>query len=168
MKACFIAFMFFFVVFANANDLLEVSKQCNGALTGTINRPEIPPASCSVTAKKIAPGFNVSLQGEGPSMFFFDVYVDVNLNNKNIPIRFIVFEDEKDYNAIQAIVQTAYAMRSLVSIILPNPTVSMKLYDLSVFNVKRKTEKACYKSVALDGSIVAINCSIQSIQLSAN
>lgn len=168
MKKFLIAFMLFFAAFANAKDYLNVNSQCNDGMSSTtVNQLGMSPTSCSLIATKIAPGLDLHLQGEGLSMFFFDSFVYVTLNNVDIPIRFVVFEDEKDYNAIQAIAQTAYATRTPVSVIFQNPMRAGGLYDLATFNTKRTTEKTCYKSV-VNGSIVSINCPIQSIQLNLN
>jgi len=90
------------------------------------------------------------------------------MNNKDVPIRFVVYEDEKDYNAIQAIVQTAYATRTAVSIIFENPNIEGNHYDYETFLTKRKTESKCYVNEDLKGNIAFVNCPIQAIQLSSN
>ena len=163
-------------VLANANDVLNISTQCNNGSSGSnqYNQPKIGAASCYLTAVSVTPGFDLRLQNE--SCFFFDSGIkfpgselnsSLNLQNQSIPIRFVIFEDEKEYNSVQAIVQTAYATRTPVLVIFANPKI--KLYELNTFmGSKRKTEKNCYIARDLNNAVTSINCPIQSIQLGAN
>lgn len=159
-----------FAVYAQANDLLDVQKNCNNghSETGDYARPAIAETSCFLTTARIAPGFDIHQQTDNPTVFFFDSFVYIKMNNKDVPIRFVVYEDEKDYNTIQAIVQTAYATRAAVSIIFSNPKIEDNLYDYETFLTKRKTDSKCYVNSDLEGNIAFVNCPIQSIQLSSN
>ena len=170
MKLSIILLATVFTVCVHANELLDVQKQCNDGYSATGNYAQsgISETSCVLTATRIAPGFDIHKQTDIPTLFFFDSFVYVKMNNKDIPIRFVVYEDEKDYNAIQAIVQTAYATRTAVSIIFENPNIEGNHYDYETFLTKRKTESKCYVNEDLKGNIAFVNCPIQSIQLSSN
>lgn len=170
MKLYSVLIAMLFAMYAHANDLLDVQKQCNNGYTPTGNyaQPAISETSCVLTATRIAPGFDIHQQTDNPSLFFFDSFIYVKMNNKDVPIRFVVYEDEKDYNTIQAIVQTAYATRTAVSIIFENPNIEGNHYDYETFLTKRKTESKCYVNEDLKGNIAFVNCPIQSIQLSSN
>ena len=142
-----------FAVFVHANDLLDVQKQCNNGYLATDNytRPRISEASCVLTATRDAPGFDIHKQtGKSTLFFFFDSFVCAKKNNKDISIRFVVYENDKDYNAIQTIVQTAYATRVTIEIIFDNPAMTNCRYDYVTFLSKRKTESECYVNEAFE------------------
>ena len=171
MKLSSILIVMLITVFAHANDLLDVQKDCNNghSKTGDYAQPAIAESSCILTAMRIAPGFDIPQKNDNrPTLFFFDTFVYMKLNDKDIPIRFLVYEDEKDYNTIQAIVQTAYATRANVSIIFANPNIADNLYEYETFLTKRKTENKCFVNKDLKGNVAFINCKIQTIQLSSN
>lgn len=173
MKLYAILLAMLFTVSAHASDflnVLDISQQCNNGhvITKIYAQPGISETSCVMNATRIAPGFDLYLQTDYPSFFFFDTFVYIKINNKDVPLRFVVYEDEKDYNAIQAIVQTAYAKHSAVSVIFANPMLPGNLYDFKSFFARRKTEKICYTNNDLNGEIAFVNCSIQAIQLSSN
>lgn len=162
------AFIMAMVAFVYADELLDVTKNCNKghSAEGEYVQPGISEASCVLSTSRIHPGFDLDFQKVGlPSRFFFDTFVNVKMNDKEIPIRFFVFEDEKEYNAIQALIQTAYATRSSVSVIFANPMLSENLYDYETFLTKRKKTKKCYTNNNIKGVISYVNCSIESIIL---
>ena len=152
-------------VFANAqgtglNHLLDVNSKCSS--TSSV-LPGIEVGECRLDVSKMAPGFELHLQ-DGRTRFFFESFYSIKMNvndNSGLPIRFVVWEDEKEYNAIQAIVQTAYATRAPLSIVFDNPKKSVYNLDEYYITTTRKREKTCY----LKDNI--IYCPIKSIQLGA-
>lgn len=152
-------FVFVFAYCAFAEKILDQTA-CNMGSSQNSN-PGIPAESCSITSFKIAPGTNTSLNGS--SMFFFDQDVTANLVingiQKNLPIRFVVYSDEKDYNTVQVLIQTAFASRSSLSVIFVNPLYKLLQSDSHLSN------RACYINKDRDGNVININCPIQAIQI---
>lgn len=185
MKKLLFVFIFIFAIFANA-EYLNTTTQCNnGPLSSNsasssssstssasgYNQSGIPPASCVLATTHIAPGFGLSATVNDPSFFYFDSGYLVNLSGigNGIRIRFVVYEDEKDYNAIQALVQTGYATRAPVHVIFENPTVSV--IDYATYKALKKTGnqgKTCYTVSDLNNQVSVLNCPIQAISLDAN
>lgn len=161
-----------FAVFAIARDVLDISSYCNNGYSASnqYNVPQIADSSCYLNTVAVTPGLDMNILGL--SYFFFDTNVDfpgsdLKLGNQSVPIRFVVFDDEANYNAVQALIQTAYATRAPVTIIFANP--KLKKYEFSEFMLsKRKTEKKCYVAKDLNNDVVSINCPIQSILLGLN
>lgn len=169
MKTIFLTLAFFLTISANAYEFFDTKTQCN--TSSEINQPNIPKKSCRMHVVRTAPGFNFANSSDDPSFFFFDSNYSISLdkNSDPLPIRFIVLDDEKNYNAIQAIVQTAYATRAPLSINFANPTTDI-LDEDSFMNSKKSgtLEKRCYKVANLKGKTILIHCPIQSIQLGSN
>ncbi|MBR6942963.1 MAG: hypothetical protein IKH55_07880 [Fibrobacter sp.] len=174
MKKILFTIMFVLAVFANADGLLDVNTYCNDGknpVTNEYNQPGITDTSCVLVATKVNPGFDMPVPVSGGiPWFFFDSGTTINIPGytKPVGIRFCVFSDEANYNAVQAIVQTAYATRAPVSIIFSNPTRTGKPYDLATFHARRANDKNCFKAEDLNGDIVSIVCPIESIQLGSN
>ncbi len=169
MKSVFFTLAFLLTVCANANQLFDANSDCN--TSSIINQPDVPKNSCRMLVSRTAPGFNLANSANALSLFFFNSNYSISLDKNSglLPIRFVVFEDERDYNAIQAIVQTAYATRAPLSINFSNPTVDI-LDEDSFMNSKKsgKIEKRCYKVLNSNGKTALIHCPIQSIQLGSN
>ncbi len=177
--------MFLFVICAQANEIFDLESQCNKGELGLksssskkasssssaagYNHSEIPSASCSMLVTKLAPGFNFSEKAGDRSQFYFDTFYDVVLNGVTLRVRFFVCDDEKDYNAIQAVVQTAYATRTTLSINFVNPQVNVLNFD-EYENLKNKGTlvKTCYFAHDLTQAATTLYCPIQSIQLGYN
>ena len=125
--------------------------------------PGINQGDCRLEATKIMPGFDLNLQA-GVTRFFFDTFFSFQKEGttNSLPIRFVIWEDEKEYNAIQAIVQTAYATRAPLTVIFTNPNVKLLNFTDHYINTERKTSKACYSTGDM------IYCPIKSIQLGSN
>ena len=198
MKKIF-SLLFVLVTIVHAYDAFDTSTQCNDGMLGVTsssssknsssssqntsssssskksssssgyNQPEIPPASCSMLATRIAPGFNLSGTASDPSLFFFDTFYYIKINNKDLRVRFVIYDDEKDFNSIQAIVQTAYATRAPLSINFPNPMLNVLDYN-SYINFKKSGQPkyVCYTVSDLTGLATSLLCPIQSIQLGTN
>ena len=184
MKPRTLAIVFFLAMWAGAEDVLDAGTFCNdgkmheyakadGTKEIRYNLPAIPDTSCYLVATEVKPGINIS--PAGVSLFFFDQNFSFSLNvkengvvkKKTLPMRFVIFEDEKDYNAIQAIVQTAYASRGSLSLIFTNPGV--KTYDFSTYiQSKRKKESWCYTTTDASGNVIQLQCPVQSVQLFPN
>jgi hypothetical protein len=181
MKWILSVLVLFFAVFANADDVLDVKTQCNNgpissssstSSSSSANRVVgLADTSCYLIATTIRPGFDLPVESDGPSSFYFDQNYSIQLKNvkKPVPIRFVVYEDESNYNAVQAIVQTAYATKAPLSVIFANPTLRSKPYDLDTYlTKKRKKDKNCYTSEDVKEGVIALNCPILSIQLHSN
>ncbi len=125
--------------------------------------PGINQGDCRLETTRIMPGFDLNLQA-GVTRFFFDTFFSFQKEGSTnpLPIRFVIWEDEKEYNAIQAIVQTAYATRAPLTIIFTNPNVKLWNFTDHYINTDRKTSKACYSTGDM------IYCPIKSIQLGSN
>lgn len=136
--------------------VLNVAEQCSLAAGVEQN-------DCRLKTSKIMPGFDLNLQN-GATRFFFDSFFSIQVNGSSnpLPIRFVIWEDEKEYNAIQAIVQTAYATRTTLSIIFVNPHHETYVFSDDYVNTIRKTSKACYSAGGM------FYCPIKSIQLDPN
>lgn len=147
------------VYFAFAQRVLNQAA-CNMGNSQNSNMG-IPAESCSITSFKISPGTNTSLNGS--SMFFFDQDVTVNLmingTQKNLPIRFVVYSDEKDYNTVQVLIQTAFASRSSLSVVFVNPLYKLLQSDSHL------NSQACYVNKDRGGEVVSLHCPIQAIQI---
>lgn len=154
--------MVFVIVFACCSFAQRVLDEsaCNMGNSENSNLA-IPPESCSITSFKIHPGTNTPLNGS--SMFFFDQDVTANImingTQKNLPIRFVVYSDEKDYNTVQVLIQTAFASRSGLSVIFVNPSYKLLQSD------NHLNSQACYLNKDRGGNVVSLNCPIQAIQI---
>lgn len=152
-------FVIVLAYFAFAQRVLDQAA-CNMGNSQNSNMG-IPAESCSITSFKISPGTNTSLNGS--SMFFFDQDVTVNLvvngAQKNLPIRFVVYSDEKDYNTVQVLIQTAFASRSSLNVIFVNPFYKILQSD------NHLNSQTCYVNKDRGGNAVSINCPIQAIQI---
>lgn len=125
--------------------------------------PGINQGDCRLEATKIMPGFDLNLQA-GVTRFFFDTFCSFQKEGTTnpLPIRFVVWEDEKEYNAIQAIVQTAYATRAPLTVIFKNPDVEYWDFSADYVDTGRKSSKSCYSTGDM------FYCPIKSIQLGSN
>lgn len=169
MKSVFFTLAFLLTVCANANQLFDANSDCN--TSSIINLPDVPKNSCRMLVSRTAPGFNFADSANALSLFFFDSNYSISLNKNSelIPIRFVVFEDETNYNAVQAFVQTAYATRAPLLINFSNPSTNL-LDEISFINSRKSgnIEKRCYKVLNSNGKTALIHCPIQSIQLGSN
>lgn len=170
-----IYFVLMLAVFANAQDIINPERSCNdgkkhlytnqsGTQEMRYNLPNIPETSCVITVEHISPGHNNA--PTGTTIFFFDHELKIKKDQKDVSIRFVVYNDDVNYNALQALVQTAYAMRSKMTVIFENPT--LELLTENEFYSKRKTTQKCYAVNNLSDEIASINCPIQSIGLERN
>lgn len=140
--------------------IIDKNTQCS-SLQSII--PGIEKGDCRIEATRIMPGFDLNLQA-GTTRFFFDSFFSFPKNGTSIslPIRFVIWEDEKEYNAIQAIVQTAYATRAPLTVIFKNPDVEFWDFSADYVDTERKSSKSCYSTGDM------FYCPIKSIQLGSN
>ena len=183
MKKLLFVFIFIFAIFANA-EILNTATQCNnGSFSSNsasssssstssasgYNLPEIPSASCALAATHIAPGFDLSATASNPSDFDSGYLVNLSGIGNGIRIRFVVYEDEREYNAIQALVQTAYATRAPIHVVFENPTVNVLDYATYV-NLRKigNQGKTCYTVPDLNNQVKVLYCPIKGINLEKN
>lgn len=151
------------VCFACAEGLVRA----DGTAVGNCNSPSddsnkgVPGTSCNFVAKTITPGLNAAFAGESAFFFDADVYAPMIVDGKSklIPLRFFSYENDKTYNTIQALVQTAYATRASMNVIFLNPFYTLLESD------KHVSSESCYKNKDRAGNFVSINCRVQAIQL---
>lgn len=92
-------------------------------------------------------------------VFFIHTNISVTYKSKSYKLRFFVTRDAVTYNAVMAIVQTAYASRSKLNVIYPNPDVT------SVVNLnahKFDKDKCGFNNDGL-GNPAHLYCPIESI-----
>ena len=165
-KSIFTLLIAMMAVFANAQQdadgLIPLAQaSCNFGPGSTLNVQGIPDTSCSIMVTNIGPGFEVPLPNDGSVQFFFDSGYKVNLSgNQKKMIRFNVFENEKEYKGIQALVQTAYATRAPLYVIFVNPLYTN--YPFANIGSKRSSSQACYDTG------LYYYCPVQAIQLGSN
>lgn len=165
MKILLLVMCTLLTVVANAQSpigftIIDKNTQCSSSQS---NIPGIELGDCRLEATKIMPGFDLNLQA-GSTRFFFDSFFSFPKNGTSIslPIRFVIWEDEKEYNAIQAIVQTAYATRAPLTVIFKNPDVEYWDFSANYVDTGRKSSKSCYSTGDM------FYCPIKSIQLGSN
>lgn len=135
-KSIFTLLIAMMAVFANAQAVAGSTADANGLYVydatnycnhGTVDATNphtsgLYATHCVISFNKLTLGFNPSNH-----QFFFDtdykVKVGVDQNGQDVfrQIRFDVFAGEAEYNGIQAVIHTAYAMRAPVSVIFENP-----------------------------------------------
>ena len=173
MKTIYLALVL--AVLANAQDIINPDKSCNdgqqhqytnqsGTQETRYNLPNIPKTSCVISAEHFAPGHNNAPTGS--TFFFIDQNLKIRRNQQDIALRFVVYNDEVNYNAIQALAQTAYATRSKLTIVFENP--NLELLTEAQFIANRRTTQKCFSISNLSGNIASINCPVQSIELDMN
>ena len=145
-----------------------------GSNTSTqINQARRKPATIFQTSRKLAVLFPPSILHQAITtlqqalhFFFIDQNLKIRRNQQDIALRFVVYNDEVNYNAIQALAQTAYATRSKLTIVFENP--NLELLTEAQFIVNRGTTQKCFSISNLSGNIASINCPVQSIELDMN
>lgn len=161
-----ILFLLLLAFFADARDFLN-QFNCNDGIKRDYDNngiprhrnPGIPETSCFIETGAISIGANFMIGGY--SSFFLDqeIYFKTNANAPEYPIRFVVYSDEKNYNMVQALVQTAYATRARVELIFVNPKYKILSTDSHL------SDQTCFSNNDSSGKMVSINCPIQSIRL---
>ncbi|MBR5693082.1 MAG: hypothetical protein IKX42_05230 [Fibrobacter sp.] len=156
------------IAVANAAYVLDASKFCNDGVkrdydqTGVLryNIPGIPDTSCHLTASAIFPGQNIPFN-EPVSAFFFDQDVQFKLNGSTdaLPIRFFIYSDQNEYSSVQALVETATALRANMNVIFVNPNVHLENVD------RHHNNQNCYANKDNSGKVVSINCPLQAIHI---
>lgn len=108
----------FFAVNAFADDFPSI--KCN--TKDKVEVDGIPDTSCWVTSASFSVSMDVN---EGDvSVFSLQVYdVQLKVDGKEKYVRLTIGSDQPRFNEIQALMQTAYATRSVIAAIFPNPNI---------------------------------------------
>lgn len=114
--------------------------------------PGIPMSSCQLGVSN----YHIGIQVNG--LFFVDTEEDVSYNGKNYRLRFYVTSARPDYNAIQALAQTAFACRDQLNVIFPNFTSTTVNSSCNSFD-----NTNCCTNVDGAGNPANMYCPIQAI-----
>ena len=115
----------------------------------------IPQTSCFCSLSTFSLGMN---QG----YFFIDTGYDVSYNGGTYRLRVGVTSNSSYYNDFQAIVQTAYATRSVISLIYPN----FALMPVKNASYDGLSDLECRINTDNNGAPANMYCPIQAITLS--
>lgn len=136
------------VHFSFAQETANICNANNFDATATI-----PLNDCEMTGLK---DYFFGLQKD---VFFIHTNISIPYKSKSYKLRFFVTKDASNYNAMMAIVQTAYASRSKLNVIYPNPSV-ISVIDLSAH--KFDNDKCGFNNDGL-GNPAHLYCPIESI-----
>ena len=115
--------IFFIFVFLGTS--LAGEFYCND---GKTDKYGIPETSC----KAISSNFNFGLlqSVDGHTNYYFIDFADIFFtigNEHSVQLRYIINSNELNYNAIQALTQTAFATNASLSVIFKSPYLSQNL-----------------------------------------
>lgn len=140
-----------FIAFLALISFVQANPVCNQ--NNSAGSPGVPLTSCYYTFSN----FSIGL---GAKTFFIDTGYDVTYKGGKYRLRFGVPSTSAFFNEFQAIIQTAYATKSEVSVIFPNydvTTVGDAIYGIS--------ETECRTNVDNNKNSANMYCPIQSISL---
>ena len=125
---------------------------------GSSNIEGISETSCVATSSNFT--FGLLQAANGTANYYFVDFADITFtigSEKNVVLRYIIHSNEPNFNAIQALTQTAFATNARLSVIFRNPGLAQNLTT-----VGPNGEKLCHRYMGKGSSMV---CHVDAISI---